>query len=351
VGADGAYSIDLGPQRVLWLFADTFIDPQADGSRENGPNVLIRNSVGMQSGRDQQTAHDLSQSSLSFHWGPPKNGAASSFFQDIDDIDRWIWPLHGSLLPDGTLLLFRMQVTRSSGGFGFAVDSWDAVAVDDPSRPPELWEPRTVATATKTFGKLIGSSVLVHEGYLYAYAVENQAPNHAVFLARWPIADLRGLPRGALSNPAWFTEQGFELESQLLVHGTPAPLFGDGQVEFSVHYETARRRFVQIQVEGLFLSAANTQLAMRTAPHPQGPWSALRAFYRPPESALPNATDLAAYAAKAHPEQAGAEGILTYVVNDVKRPTPADTVYYPQPLQLHYGRAADGGGVSSTMLR
>jgi hypothetical protein len=349
LGADGAYSIDLGPRRVLWLFADTFIDPKADGSRENGPNIFIRNSVGLQSGPDPQTAHDLSQSSLSFHWGPARNGAASSFFQDIDDADRWIWPLHGSLLPDGTLLLFRMQVTRSSGGFGFAVDSWDAVAVDDPSLPPELWQPRTVATATKTFGKLMGSSVLVHDGYLYAYAVENQAQNHAVFLARWPIAALRGLPRGSLSNPAWFTAQGFELEGELLAHGMPAPLFGDGQVEFSVHYETSRRRFVQIQIQGLFLSDANTQLAMRTASHPEGPWSLPLAFYRPAESALPNAADLAAYAAKAHPEQRGADGILTYVVNDVKRPTPADTVYYPQPLQLHYGRAADGGGIPGAM--
>jgi hypothetical protein len=343
VGADGAYSIDLGSRRVLWLFADTFIDPLADGSRQNGPNFFIRNSIGIQSGPDELSAHDLSHSTLSFHWGPSKQGAASSFFQDIDSAERWIWPLHGALLPDGKLLVFRMQVTRSAGGFGFAIDSWDAVAIDDPTQPPEQWQPRVVARATKTFGKLVGSSVLIHAGYLYAYAVENQAQNHAVFLVRWSIRDLLGLSAAALSKPAWFTAHGFELESELLQHGTPTALFTAGQVEFSVHYASAARQFVQIQMSGLFVSDANTQLTLRTAPNPEGPWSAPLGFFRPPEYALPNAGDLAAYAGKAHPEQRGAGTILTYVVNDVKRPTPPDTVYYPQPLQLHERSAANGG--------
>jgi hypothetical protein len=335
LGADGAYTIDLGPTRVLWLFADTFLDPKADGSRVNGPNQFIRNS-----------AHDLSRSTLTFHWGPSQSGTPSSFFHDFDGTSRWLWPLHGARLPDGKLLVFRMQVVSSPAGFGFAIDSWDAIAIDDPAQSPDLWRPRLVAAATKRFGKLVGSSVLLHQDYLYAYAVENQARNHAVFLARWRVADLAGLPEGALGSPEWFSGRGFEPERALSPEHGPAALFVDGQVEFSVHYEARAQRFVQVQMQGLFVADPNTRLAMRTAVRPEGPWSALQPFFRPEESRLPDPRDLAAYAAKAHPEQRGADVVVTYIVNDTKQPTPGDALYYPQPLQLQYRSPAAASGMN-----
>ena len=69
------------------------------------------------------------------------------------------------------------------------------------------------------------------------------------------------------------------------------------------------------------------------------------------ESALTNAGDLAAYAAKAHPEQRGADLVLTYVINDVKHPTPADAVYYPEPLRLQYRPAAASGDAAARTSR
>jgi hypothetical protein len=351
LGGDGAYSIELGPRRILWLFADTFIDPRADGSRVNGPNFFIHNSVAIQSGTDEASARDLSRASLSFSWGHGADGMPSSFFQDINAAGRWIWPLAGLRLPDGKLLLFRMEIVSSPGGFGFAVDSWDALAIDDADEAPDHWHPRAIAPATKRFGKLVGSSVIAHGGYVYAYAVNNQGQDHAIFLARWALERLHGLPEGALRDPEWFTAAGFVPESALFEGAEPAALFRDGQVEFSVHYERERKRFVQIQMQGLFISEASTRIGMRTATRPEGPWSPLAAFYRPGESALTNAGDLAAYAAKAHPEQRGADLVLTYVVNDVKHPTPPDAVYYPEPLRLRYRPAAVSGDAGAHTSR
>jgi hypothetical protein len=336
LGGDGAYSIELGPRRILWLFADTFVDPAADGSRTNGPNFFIHNSVAIQSGADEASARDLSRASLAFAWGHGQDGVPSSFFRDIDGATRWVWPLAGARLPDGKLLLFRMEIVHSQGGFGFAVDSWDALAIDDPDDPPEQWQPRAIAQASQKFGKLLGSSVMVYRGQLYAYAVSIQGGDHAIFLARWPTETLTGLPPGALGDPEWFTASGFVRESALPEGAEPVALFADGQVEFSVHYEPERHRFVEIQMQGLFVSDAATQIGLRSAAQPEGPWSTLSAFYRPAESSLAEAGDLAAYAAKAHPEQRGADLVLTYVVNDVKHPTPPDSVYYPEPLRLRY---------------
>ena len=336
LGADSAYSIDLDDRHVLWLFADTFLDPAADGTRENGPNYFIRNSVGIQSADDAERAHDLAQSSLQFYWGPVVNAAPTSFFHDLDGSERWVWPLHGVRLPGGELLLFRMQVVKTQGGLGFAVDSWDAIAIDDPSRAPAEWQPRKLLDATKSLGKLVGVSVLVHGEHLYAYAVENSTQEHAISLARWPLRELAGLRDGALNDPEWYTGAGFVRQSALQPGAAPALLFRDGQVELSVHYDAARSRFVEIQMQGLFVGDARTQVAMRTAPSPEGPWSSLSPLFRPLESQLPNAGDLAAYAAKAHPEQRGGDVVLTYVVNDLKRFPPSDQVYYPQALRLNY---------------
>ena len=339
LGADSAYSIELDATHVLWLFADTFLDPAADGSRENGPNFFIRNSVAIQSGQDLSDSHDLSKSQLQFYWGPSKPAAPgqpstpSSFFRDFDGSEAWVWPLHGARLSDGRLLLFRMHVQKESGGLGFRVDGWDAVAIDDPAAAPDTWQPRMLTPKRQTFGKLVGSSVLMHDGFVYAYAVDNQDTDHAIYLARWPEPELLGLNSQALDDPEWWTRTGFIRQSALPADPGPLPLFRDGQVELSVHYDASRKRFIEIQMQGLFVAEQSTQIGLRTAPRPEGPWSALTPFFRPGEHALPNAPDLAAYAAKAHPEQRGADWVISYVVNDLKRFPPADNVYYPKLLR------------------
>jgi hypothetical protein len=119
----------------------------------------------------------------------------------------------------------------------------------------------------------------------------------------------------------------------------PRALFADGQVELSVHYVSSLDRFVEVQMRGLWLSDPRTAIGLRWAVRPEGPWSPLAAVYRPVESTLPNAADLIAYAAKAHPEQRGADVVLTYVVNDPRHATPADAIYYPEPLRLSFAQS------------
>jgi hypothetical protein len=339
LGADSAYSIAVDPQHVLWLFADTFLDPARDGTRTNGPNVFIRNSAAIQSGDTPEQAHDLSRSRIDFYWGPAnKAGSPSSFFHDADGSEHWIWPLHGACLPSGQLLIFRMHVVKDSSPFGFRVDGWDAVAIDDPLLPPDQWQPRQIRGPQRPSSKLVGSSVLLHGAHLYAYAVDETSVDHAIYLVRWPLAQLVGLASGALDDPAWWTGHDFVRESALSASTPAVAVFGAGQVELSVHYEADHQRFVEVQMTGLFASDPHTQLSLRTAQEPWGPWSAPVGFFRPVEAELENAADLIAYAGKAHPEQRGpgGHGVLTYVVNDLKHFPPADRVYYPQLVQMYY---------------
>ena len=54
LGADAAYSIDLGAGRSLWLFGDTFVATSAAAQRT--ASGMPRNTIGVQEGRDPTTA-------------------------------------------------------------------------------------------------------------------------------------------------------------------------------------------------------------------------------------------------------------------------------------------------------
>lgn len=332
LGADSAYSVDLGEGRVLWLFGDTFIDPARDGSRTNGPNQFVRNSVAIQTAPNETARYDLSQSELRFFTGPTRDGAATSFFPETAEGD-WFWPLSGIRLSDGPLLLFRMRVRKVSTGFGFAVTGWDAVAVDDPSPEPDHWALRPVADQSTGAERLVGASVLQHGEYLYVYAAKNSDDDHTLFVARVPLATLHGLSSAALRDLEWYTAQGFRRQSEGAI---PAPVLAAGQIEISVHFQPQLQRFVEIQTRGLFASDAQTAIVARTSERPEGPWSDPVRIWMPgaPPNTDPN--KLLTYAAKAHPEQRGADLVLTYMQNDVSSPTPIDAVYYPEVLRVWF---------------
>ena len=237
-------------------------------------------------------------------------------------------------MPDGTLLLFRMRVRKVSGGFGFAVSGWDAVAVDTPTAKPNAWNLRPLGGQPSDAPYLIGSSVLLEGDHLYAFAAKNDDRDHTIYLARFPLASLAGLPDRAFDDPEWYTARGYQRQSAGAV---PAPVIPDGQIEFSVHFEARLEQFVQFQTRGLFASDPSTAIVMRTAPRPEGPWSQPAVVFVPPVPPGADPNKLLTYAAKAHPEQRGsAELVLTYMQNDVANPVPLDAVYYPEVLRLTF---------------
>jgi hypothetical protein len=348
VGADSAYSIDLGKRRVLWLFADTFIDPAADGLRDNGPNFFLRNSVGIQTGPDEQSAYDMTRAQMTFTWGPLENGVPTSFFRDAMPNDattgtpQWVWPLHGARLPSGALVIFRMRMAHVPGPLGFALRAWDVVRVDDPDLEPAAWQPRVTAGPVTSYGVLLGSSVMIDGEHLYVYGVKAEADEHAkahaIVLARFSLDALAENMERTLADPEWyFGDAGFLRQSESSAHAHPALLVQQGQVELSVHRDAVRERYVWFQMQGVFAGEASTQIGVRYAQRPEGPWSELELFHRPEEASRKDAKNLVAYAAKAHPEQRaqGADVVLTYVVNDLTR-APDDGLYYPKPVRVRF---------------
>jgi hypothetical protein len=316
VGADGAYSVDLGDGRVLWLFGDTWIDPTGRGQRRGAS--MVSNTVGIQQG------YDPSRATVRFFWRTMADGVPGAFFPDSGDVRYW--PGHGVRLGD-QLLLFLMAVESRSGGLGFEVADWDAVLVSNPDEDPAVWEMTRLDTPSNRLQVIVGSGgVLRDGGYLYAFGAQEPTAQHDVYLARWReeevlLGRLDGMEWWGGDQEGWGSKGDEESRAQ--------PVFGDGQTEFTVHYDPRSRAFVEVQTAGFGPAA----VVRRTAPRPTGPWSTPDTVFIPAQIQFPR---IMIYQGKAHPWLEGAPLVLTYSTNSFEF---ADHVtqpwlYYPRFVRL-----------------
>ncbi|HEY3352639.1 MAG TPA: DUF4185 domain-containing protein [Polyangia bacterium] len=320
IGGDGAYSVDLGDGRVLWLFGDSFI--ALGPERLRGHAKMIRNSVAIQTGADPTRAF------MRFYWR--HGGAEPQSFLPEDGAD-WFWPAHGVRLDDTLLLFYARVYQEGEGMWGFAGRGWRAVTVDRPAAEPAAWVLAPALAPAPRGGIDLGGAVVRVDDYLYVYGTATRDASliiasyraHDLYLARFAVA---AAARGDLTAPAWWCGA-----SGWSATGAPAVVLAGGAPEYSVHYEPRLGAYAMVQSEGAWAST----LALRTAARPEGPWSAPRDLLRPPESYGP---DPFVYAGKAHPEIAGADLVVTYVPSSFATPAPADEerLYYPRFVRVSF---------------
>jgi hypothetical protein len=293
LGGDDAYSVELAPGRVLWVFGDSFI-----GGPTRRDATFVHSTVAVQTGSDPSTA------ALRFVWreGP------RSFLPEDGDV--WRWP--GSpVVVDGTLLLFTMRVRARDvpglavtdaasawhhhGSLGFfEVTGWDCWTVADHAGDPAQWE-LTPALLPDAVPRLcVGPGAIVLDGHLHVYA-SRFADDGAVLgtqLWRWSVSDAAA---GDLRRPEVWTDDGWSAE------GMPVDVLPGAGTEFTVH-RLPGGGVMQVQSAGAF----HESFGARTAPRPEGPWGEIVAFHSPPSR-----SDAFTYAVKAHPHLAGADLVVT----------------------------------------
>jgi hypothetical protein len=319
VGADVATSIDLGGGRILWLFGDSFIAPDGDGSRAGAP--FARNTIAIQHGYDPAAA------TIDFHFGRAQDGTPEAFFAS-DAGDTWLWPGAGIRVGERLVLfMWRMRSTAAGGMFGFAVDAPRAVLIANPDDDPSAWRATSVVVPANPWNVFLGTGAAVIEGgYLYLLSCVEPG-NHDVYLARWPVASAA---EGRFDDPEWFLGNG-GWQPQSALAAAPARLFGGGHTEFSVFFDADTARYVQLQATGF-----PGDLTMRTAPALTGPWSEARVVYRPPELAC---SGTLTYAAKAHPALSSPDLArriaVSYASNaDFSRVVNDLSLYFPRFVRL-----------------
>ncbi|MHB8450289.1 MAG: DUF4185 domain-containing protein [Mycobacteriales bacterium] len=325
LGADDAYTVPLGGDRVLWLFGDSFVNLDVGGGRSGA--AMPRNSVGLQHGLDPAVAR------MRFAWQevrPPRE-----LFTDGEP-DWWLWPLAGIRL-GVSLLLFFMRVRcphavsrgatadwRAYGSLGFfEVTGWTARVVVDPDLPIGEWQvaparlpPDTVLVAGRP---VLGTALVADGGWLYSYAF----CGGDALLARWPLI---AAAAGDLSAPSWWHGAGWSSHRV-----DAAAVLTDARTEFTVHRDPAGGLFTLLDAGG----TDDPGIRLRWAARPQGPWSPPRRVFVPPEAARDG---VLVYAGKAHPELTGARLVASYasIALDCER-TLADTeLYWPRFVRLDW---------------
>lgn len=292
LGGDAVYSVELGHERILWLFGDSFVARGERGDHGGHPDrhhaAMVRNSLAVQQGLAPARA------SITFHWGTGPDGAPASFFPEVDGLVHW--PLHGLRLAEGPLLLFQSRIRNTPGqGLGFAGAGWRLVRVDDPDGAPPQWHWRELAAPPTPNIDAVGTAVWRDGEHVMALATAGNGP-HRGFLCRFAVAELLA---GRVA-PEFWNGHGFG--------GTPAVVLDDAAPECSLH--RTRTGWLHVASRGFGASV----VAAREAGAPTGPWSPPRELFTPPES---RGVRPFVYAGKAHPEVDAGPGWLavSYAAN------------------------------------
>jgi hypothetical protein len=327
LGGDGALSVRLSDNRILWLFGDTFI--ATSEARVRSESKLVRNTVAIQSGKDPRTA------SVSFRWRQAKDGSPASFFPEHDR--HFYWPGHGIRLDKGPLIIFLYALVATPGrGLGFVPVGYAIAVIANPDEPLQAWKPRIVDAKAVTFDVIPATAVLRADGYVVALAIRQQG-THAGFLVRYPVASLA---QGDITHAEWWAGDGRGwVPASMLGKDGPAIVLDDAGGECSIHWDMRTGSFIHVASYGF----GATEIGLRTALTLTGPWSAPVFAYRPPESDAPRPF---VYAAKAHPELVGPEPtdlVVTYVTSsfesaDLLTVEGEQSLYWPRFVAIRIGK-------------
>lgn len=322
VGGDGAYSAQVGPDRVVWVFMDSLVCAEPDAGR--GGLTFINNSVGIQDGLDPRT------SSMEFFWHRQHDGTPASFFAPRGE--SYLWP-GNVVVVDGVLVAFLMMVRHCAhvpasdprhvaSLSTFDVHDWVALAIDNPLDDPPEWRVVELTKPTTATARVMGTGgVYEYDGWVHCYG----HADGATFLGRWSkerflANDLTDVEWWGGPGAGWLPEGA----------GPPAIALAPAHTEFSVHRDDRAGRWVWVQIDGLW----EGELAVRFADEPTGPWSSFERVLRPDESVRP---DSFVYGGKAHPELS-ADGALALTYNnnagDLTELVADPSLYWPQFVRL-----------------
>ena len=322
LGGDAAYSIDLGNDRSLWLFGDSFIATSPNLTRRE--STLVRNSIAVMTGRNPLTA------TMDFAW--KESTTPSSFFPEIGD--HWLWPIDGVRLTNGPLLLFLSEQRPTPGvGLGFAAAGFRAIRVLNPDAPPEQWTIQPVATlpAPAELTAAVGNCIAIDAEYLYAVSVDGEQ-QHNGRIARWPTFVVG---EGDLTEPEWLADDTWVAQADL--DRNPDIVFEDAGSECSLRgSDESYEGWIYVASRGFGAST----VSVRAAPAIHRGWEEVGGFT--PDGDF-------TYAAKGHP-QLDSRGtdkrysydlVVTYADNsftfsDLLDPAKEKTLYWPHFVRIQY---------------
>ncbi len=306
-GRDGGFSA-LIDGRSVWLFGDTFLDMPDMNSR-----TLISNTWSWS--EDLEAEDGIS----SFTEQEDAVGAPTEFFPQTEEewafnqthlgedcqIEpcgaRWaLWP--GPLVYDPERrrsLVFYHKIYAEPGAFNFysvghSIAVWGRID-DMPLRPvfqPEAAYPTLLFQNNEP---AFGSAAVAVDDMLYVFGCENVGWVKPIKVARVPLADVldRSAWRFFAGDDRWVSDVN---QARTVFHGNDM---------MTVSYLPFRDVYLSTYSQPL-----DTQVMIRTAPRPEGPWSGPVVAFR---ALAPSDPESWVYDALAHPEYERDQGRIQYV--------------------------------------
>lgn len=323
-GADGAYTVKLSDDRILWLFGDTWYGDIKQGRHTNA--TIINNSIAIQHGINPADA------SIRFYSGRAPDNKPLAFVRPSDG-RGWIWFYHG-IEVNKALYLCLIQVARTDNrnSFGFKITGTRLGRVANPGEPPPNWHVSQHRIPWEHLAPggdtIFGSALLRKDSFVYIYGTtEDVAGDNRqkyMILARAPVSkfdqfdEWQFFSAGRWSND--FTES--------------SRLAGELANEYSVSFLAGLGKYVAVYTaKGL-----SQNIVARFAKNPWGPWSEPEILYVCPEASRD--ADVFCYAAKGHPELSFApdELIVTYVASslDFEKIAADASLYRPRFLRVRF---------------
>ncbi|WP_437897268.1 DUF4185 domain-containing protein [Sorangium sp. So ce124] len=310
-GRDGGYSARWG-DRSVWVFGDTTLEmPGEDGAIWRSSTFCATDDLDASDGLSSLTEPldadgapreflPFTEEELAFNLEHSDPRAEETCEEDCGA--RYaLWP--GPIVVDeatGRALVFYSKVTGRLGAGAFEVDMLgSSIAVwESLDAPPARPEVRPgAADPTLLFGAdepLLTSAALVREGMLYAYACACSGLTCPCIVARAPLAE-------ATERDAW---RFFSDERWVKGHDEAEPVMA-GAPMMSVHWNEHVGRYI-----ALYSEPVSSEISIRTAPAPEGPWSDSAVVLT---AEVPPTPDAWPYAALVHAELAREGERVEYV--------------------------------------
>ncbi len=313
LGGDAAYSIPIGPGQSIWLFGDTFVGAPDQRTRKN--SQFIHNSIGISrcaSGGGWQ---------IEYAWGQA-DGSARDFIDSGED-GSYFWLFDGFVFADRLyvgLLGVEKSQPRGPLQLPFRYTGMKLARIENYRAEPESWSIEILPLSDNRVAFPGAMVVYAEHVYLFAF-LDRDAVHHPRMLGRFPLTalsanDASGQLEYLARDETW--RRGFDPDDALIV-------MDDNASEMSVRYHDELGAWLAVygypDLTDRFPEVPPSDLIfVRTAQRLEGPWSEPKAIFRIPELnrsfASGNDPNTFCYAAKEHPQYAGAGRLLlTYVCN------------------------------------
>jgi hypothetical protein len=332
LGGDGASSVPLPAGHTLWFFDDTFVG-DSDARTRSGVGE-VHNTIAVASGSPLGGPWNVT-----YAWGADR----APFFAmpQPPATDGYLWVSDAAAINGAVVAAAYETISTPGENLGFAYLGMTLVSIANPAVEPTAWNIQYDALSSSTSCFPGAAMTLDASGEnLLLYTDCNPAPGtwqKPIMLVRIPVTGLAA----PAANAQYLATDGTWQPGLPATANAAAVVMPAGHTEFTVRYHPEVSQWVAVLVmpgPGL-----TNQIAMMTAPAPEGPWSDPVGVYTYPET-VPGSdayvdASVFCYAAKEHQELESPgvpELIVSYVCSSTTYSTVVDDLglYIPRFIKL-----------------